>query len=73
MPEFIEHDVNGLLVKPHNPKELGNSIERLLEDSQLRKCLGKNARTKINRHWTWEKRAKELVKVYEECVKDQAI
>jgi len=73
MPEFIENKVDGLLVKPHCPKELSLVIRKLLVNDKVRSCLGENACIKIMRYWTWEKRAKELVKVYEQCVKGQAV
>jgi glycosyltransferase involved in cell wall biosynthesis len=34
-PEVVEHEVNGLLVDPHDPSELARAVLRLLEDPEL--------------------------------------
>lgn len=69
MPEFINHNKNGILVQPHNYRELSSAIEKLLRDDCLRSYMGKNAHIEINRYWMWEKRAKELIKIYKQCLK----
>ncbi len=69
MPEFLKNNKNGLLVEPHNVTELTSAIEKLLNDDKLRNSLGKKARADIVRNWTWETRAKELIKIYKLCLK----
>ena len=34
-PEVVEHEVNGLLVDPHDPSELARAVLRLLDDPEL--------------------------------------
>ena len=69
MPEFLKNGRNGLLVEPHDISGLTSAIEKLLHDDNLRNTLGEKARADIIRHWTWETRAKELIKVYKLCLK----
>ncbi len=39
IPEIVEHQVNGLLVDPHNLKELEQAIRLLINDPQRRQAL----------------------------------
>jgi glycosyltransferase involved in cell wall biosynthesis len=43
IPDMIENGVNGILVKPDNPRELADAISLLLEDNTLRMRLARNA------------------------------
>lgn len=59
--EIIEHEVDGLLVKPSNVKELSLAIGRLIEDKVLRDRLAQKAKEKIRKnfyidrvHQRWE-------------------
>ncbi len=45
--EVVEDGYTGMLVKPHNPKQLAATIEKLLSDSKLRTELVENAYTKV--------------------------
>ena len=46
--EIIENEKNGILVPTANPRQLANSIKRLLQDDELRAFLSKNA---VTRSW----------------------
>jgi glycosyltransferase involved in cell wall biosynthesis len=43
LPEFVEHEVTGLLVPPFEPEPLARAIERLLTDEGLRDKLADEA------------------------------
>ncbi len=47
LPEIIQHEVNGLLCKPDEPDSLGQAMERLYLDSNLRKRLASQARSSV--------------------------
>ncbi len=49
IPEAIYHEVNGLLVRPDDPKALAIAIGRVLADSSLRRRLGIVARGTVAR------------------------
>ena len=51
LPEIIENNVNGLLVKRNNEKELANAIEKLITNNELRTNLGKQAEIDL-KHFT---------------------
>jgi len=52
--DVITPGTNGLLVPPQNPKQLAEAITTLLEDDQLRTTLGNNARSTIEKQYTWD-------------------
>jgi len=55
LPEIIEHEVNGLLVEPHNPAELAAAICRLIEEPELRARLGANARVRATTRFSQQR------------------
>lgn len=56
---------SAILVDPTNTDEIADSIERLLEDEDLRQIFIKKGLERA-KHFFWEKTAKELLNVYEE-------
>lgn len=51
---------NGILIQENNNEELKNAILRLLEDTDLAKRLGNNARKFIEENYTWEQNARKI-------------
>lgn len=47
IPELIENDVSGLLVKPESSTELADAITYLLSDSETASRLGRNGRIRV--------------------------
>jgi len=64
IPEIIENEVDGLLVKPKNSQELAEKIVYLLKNPELRENLGKKAREKVGRNFSLEKMLKETEKLF---------
>jgi glycosyltransferase involved in cell wall biosynthesis len=59
--DVLEHGKTSLLVKPGDPADLAEAIQRLAADTQLRMELGRNARaTALARH-TWRQNAKRVL------------
>jgi glycosyltransferase involved in cell wall biosynthesis len=54
--DLILHEITGLLVKPFDIKPLAHAIERLANDSSLRKQLGKQAYSRAQ-EFSWERTA----------------
>lgn len=66
--EIIQPHHNGVLFTSQNSKELAEIIIQLIEDSNLRKKLGLQARKTVIERFSVRKMAAETVKVYEEIV-----
>jgi glycosyltransferase involved in cell wall biosynthesis len=62
--DVITHQKNGILIPPKEPKKLAEAISLLLDDEQLRKNLGINARKTIEEHYTWGMISNNFIKYY---------
>lgn len=60
VPEMIEHEQTGLLVKPRDAKALASAIARLLRDPLLAAKLGASGRDFAQGHFTIERSVAEL-------------
>lgn len=52
------------MVPPRNPRALANSCKTLIEDPDLRKQLGTNARSFLINNFSWKKIAEETTLLY---------
>ncbi|MDG6908084.1 MAG: glycosyltransferase family 4 protein, partial [Nitrososphaerota archaeon] len=62
----IRHGVNGLLVSPGSVKELADAIERLLDDTNLRRAISEGPHEEIR---SWSESAEVLASVFRKLVK----
>lgn len=47
IPDMIDDNYNGLLIKPKNPEKIAEKIQYLIENQLIRQELGKNGRTRF--------------------------
>jgi glycosyltransferase involved in cell wall biosynthesis len=66
--ELIEDGENGLLVPPGDPKRLAEAILRLLDDEELRKKLGDNAREYVVGNYDWEIITNKVEEIYKSMI-----
>ena len=59
MPDVVENEFNGLLIRPGNAVAIEGAIERLASSLELRRKLGENARETMKRY-TWERAGRQL-------------
>ena len=62
--QIIRNEINGLLFKPGDVKELSNLILRLFNDSELSSRLGKKAREDVIKNYTWTKNAMRVLEKF---------
>jgi glycosyltransferase involved in cell wall biosynthesis len=62
--EIIDHNQNGILVRPGRPAELARAIRILLDYPDLRETLSENAKQTIVDQFTWDKIEANLAKLY---------
>jgi len=63
--EIIEDGKDGFWIEnPKNPSEIAESLNRLIEDDNLRNQMGRKAREKAEKH-SWEVVAKQMMNVFE--------
>lgn len=61
-------DQCGFHINPFEPRDIAKFVITLLEDEELRKKCGKNARKRVLEEFTWSKVAQDTIKVYEEVI-----
>jgi len=71
IPEIIENGSTGLLVPPGNPVALREAILTLLVDSVFRSTLVKNARSKVEEKYDWEKVSQQFIRLYSDLLQRQ--
>jgi glycosyltransferase involved in cell wall biosynthesis len=64
LPEFVEHDVSGLLVPPLDAEALARAIERMLGDEALRNRIVDEAERRANPARGLEAQYDELARMY---------
>ena len=67
---IVEENFNGLFARKGDKRDLANKILYLLENKDVRKKLGNNAKKKAL-NFSWNKIAKETEKVYMELINDE--
>ncbi|MCH7838576.1 MAG: glycosyltransferase family 4 protein [Chloroflexi bacterium] len=67
-PEVIEQGVSGLLAPPADAPALAKTIERVLDDSRLRRRLREAGRQRIVDHFSWRETAQRTLAVYRDVL-----
>jgi len=68
--DVVTHGQNGLLISPRNPKALANAVLTLLNDKNLTRRLGKNARQLVAEKYSWNVITDKIEKVYYEMIEE---
>jgi glycosyltransferase involved in cell wall biosynthesis len=68
LPEVVGDDGAGILVPPRDARALAGAILGLLKDPELRRRMGKAARERVLKLFTWEKAARQMAEVYQEAI-----
>jgi glycosyltransferase involved in cell wall biosynthesis len=65
IPEIVTHETDGLLVPPGDAEALARAIGRLMDDAELRRTLGQNARLKILEKFDLRRNTEHLADVFQ--------
>jgi glycosyltransferase involved in cell wall biosynthesis len=68
LPEFVDHESNGLLVAPNDPVALAAAMKRLWNDPALATRLGEQAAELVRREYAPERAVARYIEVYEELL-----
>lgn len=71
--DIIEHEKDGLLTPPDDPRLLAESILRLLKDPTLASSLAESLRKKVEREFSLDDMFERTLKVYREAVEQKRI
>ena len=68
IPEAVVEKVTGLLITPRNVRELALAINSFLEDSNLAKRLGSNAKKRVKENFMFSRMFDETHSAYEKVL-----
>jgi glycosyltransferase involved in cell wall biosynthesis len=71
IPEIISSGRNGILVPPGNPMALAQRVTELLQSSEMRMRIGRNARLHVERYYDWNEIVRRTLKVFKEALMEQ--
>jgi glycosyltransferase involved in cell wall biosynthesis len=64
IPELIDSARDGILVPPNNPSLLADALDLLIGDPQLRDCLARAARAKVESRFVVERSSGQLLSLF---------
>ncbi|MCQ6306506.1 glycosyltransferase family 4 protein [Bacillus cereus] len=68
LPEIVNNGITGIITPAGNEENLYKSLSKLLNDNNLRKRLGSNAKKWAEKHWSLEKEIKNVMDVYKTAI-----
>ncbi|MFZ5878867.1 MAG: glycosyltransferase family 4 protein [Chloroflexota bacterium] len=66
VPSLIGNGVNGVLIPPKNTEALVQALNMLIQNPDMRKKLGRAARSTVESEFTWDRSADEIFALYQE-------
>ena len=66
--DFVVDSETGFLVKPKDSDDLARVLDNLLENPRLGIQVGARAQQTVQENYTWERNAREVIRIYEECI-----
>jgi glycosyltransferase involved in cell wall biosynthesis len=64
IPEIVEPEVTGLLVAPSDPDALSDALVRMLEDREMAKRVGEEAKRRVGERFSAQRTARGTLDVY---------
>ncbi len=64
IPLLVKSGYNGLFVRVRNSSKIAEACNKLLENDELRKKMGENARKTVEKKFTWQRTAKKFNSLY---------
>jgi L-malate glycosyltransferase len=64
LPEVIENDVTGIIVKPKSPQSIAEAIIYLIKNPEIRKRYGINGRKRVEELYNWENNVTQMLGIY---------
>lgn len=68
LPEVVENDVTGFIVKANDIEATTDAIEKLILDKELREKFGKAGRVRVKDKFNWQKNVNHMINIYNQIV-----
>ena len=66
--EIIDNNINGFILPIREMKALKKKIILLYRDQKLCKKMGKEAKMKVTKHYSWENYGKNVIQNYQRLI-----
>ncbi len=73
IPEIIQNEKTGLLIRPKNVQDLISSLSYLIEEENLRNTLSKNGLQFIKQNFSWDSLVNKIETIYNHIQNNQKI
>ncbi|MBZ9572939.1 glycosyltransferase family 4 protein [Patescibacteria group bacterium] len=67
IPLAVKDGINGFLIRPRSSQQIVEACNKLLENDELRKKMGENARKTVEKKFTWKKIAQKYIRIYKKA------
>ena len=64
LPEVVEDGITGFVVKPKDPIDTANAIEKLILDKKLRDRMGREGKKRVSRFYNWNENVSQMAGIY---------
>ncbi|MDO8339970.1 MAG: glycosyltransferase family 4 protein [Candidatus Burarchaeum sp.] len=68
MRESVVDGEQGFFCDPNNPQDITDKLLRILKDEKLAKQMGRKARERVEKVFTWKRIAKQTIELYETII-----
>lgn len=69
IPNIVKDGKTGFLVRPRNPKDIAEKVNKILNNEKLEKAIGERCRRLIEEKFTWQKAAVTINNSYEQTLR----
>ncbi|WP_446897568.1 glycosyltransferase [Clostridium sp. LBM24168] len=66
--DVIVNGKNGFLVERENVESLYSTLDKLIQDKNIRVKVGLNGKSTVEKYFTWDKNAQKVIKLYDELI-----
>lgn len=66
--EVMNNNVTGYIVKRKDINSIVDALEKLINNSETRKIMGKNGRKRVLEHYDWNKNVETMEKIYDDIL-----
>jgi glycosyltransferase involved in cell wall biosynthesis len=64
LPEVVENNVTGFIIKANDIEATTEAIERLILDNELREKFGSSGRARVKDKFDWKKNIQDMINIY---------
>ena len=68
MRESVIDGEQGFFCDPNNPEDIANKLLQILKDDKLARQMGRKARDRVEKVFTWKRIAKQTIELYETII-----